>query len=103
MDMSAASPTQLTFWVQSPAALSFDVFVNESYTAGADGDQWGTSSPVTVVGDNAWHKVSIPLSSMVGGTTFDTQSIEFVWFGFTTGAYVDPAINFYVDDIAFEP
>ncbi len=111
--MNMSGSTQLTFWIRSPTALSFSAYFDESNTAGADGEQWETTSPVTVVGDGAWHKISIPLSSMVVspasmvGGTMDLQSIGFVWFWLTDqysgGPLVDPQVSINIDDIAFEP
>jgi hypothetical protein len=100
----------MTFWIKSPAPMVFDAYFDESYTASADGEEWATSTPITVAGDNAWHKQTVLISSMVsgGGNGIpDVQSIGYVWFFLkstgTGGVYVDPANTFWIDDIAFEP
>jgi hypothetical protein len=114
-DMSGVGANNLSFWINTPVGLSFTAIVSEGSSGGADAEEWGAR--VSVNGTGAWQKITIPFTSLVssgGNGILDLQSINYIWFDLLShggvystspdvGVTVDPAVDFYIDDIAFEP
>jgi hypothetical protein len=118
----SCAATKFVMWVKTDQDISVNAYIPETISAPSDGEEWVTSTPISVAASGSWQKVTVPFSSLTdegwdddsdnstprvpGDGVLELNALGGIWFYFTADTPGCPScatIHTYIDDMGFEP